>query len=54
MAIPPEIKVGEDGLPLTKNNIYNIGNIDPENLLDFVDTLQRVLVEKGVCLPLSA
>ena len=28
-------------------SIYNIGNDNPENLLDFVETLQRVLVEEG-------
>ena len=44
----PEVKVGEDGLPMTAHRVYNIGNSHPENLLDFVDTLQRVLVEEGV------
>ena len=39
---------GEDGLPLAAHRVYNIGNSHPENLLDFVDTLQRVLVEEGV------
>lgn len=48
MAIPPEVKVGEDGLPMAAHRVYNIGNSNPENLLDFVDTLQRVLVEEGV------
>ena len=38
----------EDGLPLAAHRVYNIGNSHPENLLDFVDTLQRVLVEEGV------
>ena len=36
------------GLPLAAHRVYNIGNSHPENLLDFVDTLQRVLVEEGV------
>ena len=48
MAIPPEVKMGEDGLPMAAHRVYNIGNSNPENLLDFVDTLQRVLVEEGV------
>lgn len=45
---PPEVKVGKDGLSTAAHRIYNIGNSCPENLLDFVDTLQRVLVEEGV------
>lgn len=48
MANPPEVKLGTDGLPMAATRIYNIGNSNPENLLDFVDTLQRVLVEEGV------
>ena len=44
----PEVKMGEDGLPLAAHRVYNIGNSHPENLLNFVDTLQRVLVEEGV------
>lgn len=44
----PEVKVGADGLPMAAHRVYNIGNSNPENLLDFVDTLQRVLVEEGV------
>lgn len=48
MANPPEVLTGADGLPLAAHRVYNIGNSDPENLLDFVDTLQRVLVEEGV------
>ena len=44
----PERKDGEDGLPVPPYAVYNIGNQNPENLLDFVDTLQRVLVEEGV------
>ena len=48
MMNPPEVKTGKDGLPMAAHRIYNIGNSNPENLLDFVDTLQRVLVEEGV------
>ena len=48
MDAAPEVKMGEDGLPLAAHRVYNIGNSHPENLLDFVDTLQRVLVEEGV------
>ena len=44
----PEVKIGSDGLPMAAHRVYNIGNSAPENLLDFVDTLQRVLVEEGV------
>lgn len=44
----PEVKDGADGLPMAAHRVYNIGNSSPENLLDFVDTLQRVLVEEGV------
>ena len=48
MAGPPERKVGEDGLPLPPYAVYNIGNSNPENLLDFVDILQQELVRAGV------
>ena len=48
MTGPPERKVGEDGLPLPPYAVYNIGNSSPENLLDFVDTLQQELVRAGV------
>lgn len=44
----PERKVGEDGLPEPPYAIYNIGNSNPENLLDFVDILQQELVRAGV------
>ena len=47
-ANPPAVELGEDGLPKAAHRVYNIGNSNPENLLDFVDTLQRVLVEEGV------
>lgn len=39
---------GEDGLPVPPYAVYNIGNQNPENLLDFVDILQRELVSAGV------
>lgn len=45
---PPVIQMGEDGLPMAAHRVYNIGNSDPVQLLEFVDTLQRVLVEEGV------
>jgi nucleoside-diphosphate-sugar epimerases len=44
----PEKKNGNDGLPLPPYAIYNIGNSNPENLLDFVDILQQELVNAGV------
>lgn len=48
MECAPEKKDGEDGLPLPPYRIYNIGNSNPENLLDFVDILQQELVRAGV------
>lgn len=39
---------GEDGLPLPPYAIYNIGGGKPENLLDFVQTLQEELIRAGV------
>ena len=44
----PDRMAGEDGLPLPPYKIYNIGNSHPENLLDFVDILQRELIRAGV------
>lgn len=44
----PERIIGEDGLPLPPYKVYNIGNSQPENLLDFVDILQQELVRAGV------
>lgn len=46
--VAPEKKVGEDGLPVPPYAIYNIGNNQPENLLDFVDILQQELVKAKV------
>ena len=47
----PERKQGEDGLPLAPHAVYNIGNSQPENLLDFVDILQQELLRAGVLPP---
>ena len=44
----PETLLGEDGLPLPPYAIYNIGGGQPENLLDFVATLQEELVRAGI------
>lgn len=52
MQKPPKRKVGEDGLPVPPYAVYNIGNNQPENLLDFVDILQQELIRAGV-LPLD-
>ena len=44
----PEKKLGEDGLPVPPYTVYNIGNNQPENLLDFVQILQEELVRASV------
>ncbi len=44
----PEKLTGEDGLPVPPYAVYNIGNNQPENLLDFVDILQQELIRAGV------
>ena len=44
----PERKNGEDGLPIPPYAIYNIGNSNPENLLDFVNILQEELIRAKV------
>ena len=44
----PEKAVGEDGLPVPPYRVYNIGNNSPENLLDFVQTLQEELIRARV------
>ena len=44
----PEKKTGEDGLPLPPYAVYNIGGGTPENLLDYISTLQEELVRAGV------
>lgn len=48
MQVAPEKKKGEDGLPLPPYKIYNIGNNRPENLLDFVKTLEQELISAKV------
>ena len=44
----PEKKTGDDGLPVPPYAVYNIGGGKPENLLDFVSTLQEELVRAGI------
>lgn len=44
----PEKQNGEDGLPISPYTLYNIGNNQPENLLDFVTILQEELIRAGV------
>ena len=48
MKNPPARQRGADGLPLPPYKIYNIGNSNPENLLDFVRILQEELVRARV------
>lgn len=48
MQCAPEKKNGEDGLPVPPYRVYNIGNSNPENLLDFVEILSEELVRAGV------
>ena len=52
MKCAPEKQNGEDGLPIPPYRVYNIGNNNPENLLDFVQILQEELINEGV-LPAS-
>ena len=44
----PEKVNGEDGLPIPPYAVYNLGNSNPENLLDFVQILQEELIRAGV------
>lgn len=44
----PKRETGEDGLPIPPYAVYNIGNQNPENLLDFVQILQEELIRAGV------
>jgi len=44
----PAAQKGEDGLPLPRYAVYNIGGSRPENLMDFVQILQEELVRAGV------
>lgn len=48
MKKPPEKRNGEDGLPTPPYAVYNIGNSNPENLLDFVQILSEELIRAGV------
>ena len=48
MQKPPVKQMGEDGLPLPPYAIYNIGNNNPENLLEFVEILQQELIRAEV------
>ena len=47
----PEKRTGEDGLPLPPYAVYNIGGGTPENLLDYIRTLQEELVRARVLPP---
>ena len=44
----PDKKNGEDGLPIPPYAVYNIGGGTPENLLDYISTLEEELVRAGV------
>lgn len=44
----PDRSTGEDGLPIPPYAIYNIGNNEPQKLLDFIDILQQELIRAGV------
>ena len=44
----PDKKIGDDELPVPPYKVYNIGNSNPENLLDFVQILQEELVRAKV------
>ena len=44
----PQRQTGADGLPIPPYAVYNIGGGQPENLLDFVQTLQEELLRAGV------
>lgn len=44
----PKKENGKDGLPVPPYAVYNIGGGTPENLLDYISTLQEELVNAGV------
>lgn len=48
MGKAPDRMTGEDGLPVPPYALYNIGNNNPENLLDFVQILSEELVRTGI------
>ena len=45
---PPLQRKGTDGLPIAPHIVYNIGNSQPVNLLEFVDILQQELIHAKV------
>jgi len=47
----PERATGADGLPVPPYAVYNIGGGQPENLLDYIATLQEELVRAGILPP---
>ena len=47
----PEKQNGPDGLPIPPYAVYNIGGGTPENILDYITTLQEELVRAGVLPP---
>ena len=48
----PARQIGEDGLPVPPYAVYNIGNNQPENLLDFVDTVPGYFIGSNADLPI--
>ena len=48
---PPQLHVGEDGLPLAPARLYNIGNGRPVQMMDFLSVLSSELVGAGVLPP---
>lgn len=46
--LPPEKKMGSDGLPIPPYALYNIGNSNPENLMDFIRILKEELIRARV------
>ena len=44
----PECEIDEDGLPIPPYKIYNIGNSQPETLLEFINILQEELISACV------
>ena len=47
----PEKKTGEDGLPVAPYAVYNIGGGTPENLLKYIEMLEKALIEAKVLSP---
>ncbi len=44
----PNKKIGKDGLPIPPYKLFNIGNSNPENLIDFIRILEKELVNSGL------